>query len=124
MPPPPTKAQDAAAALRARLAELEAELGGLNVRPSEPGEQVQYGKRAGDHIAEVSDQLTRARAAEQVEMLAEQVKAALGRIDQGAYGLCEGCGGKIPEGRLAALPWATRCVDCAGTKRGARPAGG
>ena len=110
-------------ALQSRLAELEAELLTLNTRPSEPGEQVQYGKRAGDHIAQVTDQLTRARAAEQVEMLVEQVRAALLRIDEGAYGLCEVCGTPISEGRLAALPWATRCIGCAGTAGGAHPAG-
>ncbi|MHB1501107.1 MAG: TraR/DksA family transcriptional regulator [Candidatus Dormibacteria bacterium] len=122
MPPPPADAHDAASALLARLAELEAELATLNARPSEPGAQVQYGKRAGDHIAQVTDQLTRARAAEQVEMLVEQVRAALLRIEEGAYGLCEACGRPIPEGRLAALPWATRCVDCAGAAGGARAA--
>ena len=115
--------RDAALALQARLAELEAELLTLNARPTEPGAQVQYGKRAGDHIAQVTDQLTRARAAEQVEMLVQQVRVALLRIDQGAYGLCEVCGTPIPEGRLAALPWATRCIRCAGGAGGVGASG-
>jgi DnaK suppressor protein len=99
--------------LLARLGELEAELGSLTARPVEPGAQVQYGKRAGDHISQVTDNLTRARAAEQVELLAAQVRAALARIDQGLYGTCEVCGAPIPGDRLEALPWAVRCVTCA-----------
>ena len=116
----PTAPPEVVTLLQARLTELEAELAGLNARPTEPGAQVQYGKRAGDHIAQVTDQLARARAAEQVEKLAEQVRAALQRIDQGAYGICEVCQLPIPEARLAVLPWATRCVDCAAG--GSRPA--
>ena len=99
--------------LLARLGELEAELESLTVRPLEPGAQVQYGKRAGDHIAQVTDNLTRARAAEQVALLADQVRAALARMDQGLYGTCEVCGAPIPAARLQALPWAVRCVSCA-----------
>jgi len=29
-----------------------------------------------------------------------------------AYGLCEGCGCKIPIGRLNALPYTTLCITC------------
>jgi RNA polymerase-binding transcription factor DksA len=35
------------------------------------------------------------------------------RIRQGTYGVCEGCGERIPSGRLEAVPEATRCVACA-----------
>jgi phage/conjugal plasmid C-4 type zinc finger TraR family protein len=27
-------------------------------------------------------------------------------------GICEDCGNPIPPGRIAALPYCTRCVDC------------
>ena len=37
---------------------------------------------------------------------------ALGRIDEGSYGLCEECGLDIAEGRLAALPFTRLCVSC------------
>ena len=37
---------------------------------------------------------------------------ALGRIDDGSYGLCEECGLDIAEGRLAALPFTRLCVSC------------
>jgi DnaK suppressor protein len=42
----------------------------------------------------------------------EQIERALARLKQGTYGLCEGCGGKIPVGRLNALPYSTLCIAC------------
>ncbi len=43
-----------------------------------------------------------------------QVERALERVKQGAYGLCEDCGHKIPSERLKYQPAATRCVECQG----------
>jgi RNA polymerase-binding transcription factor DksA len=36
----------------------------------------------------------------------------LGKLEGGAYGVCEVCGRKIPAKRLEALPDANRCVAC------------
>ncbi|MGD0899624.1 MAG: TraR/DksA C4-type zinc finger protein [Thermoguttaceae bacterium] len=43
----------------------------------------------------------------------DQIEAAIERIDDGSYGRCEMCGGKIPKARLVAIPYASRCVQCA-----------
>lgn len=43
-----------------------------------------------------------------------QVKQALRRLSTGEYGICEVCGDNIAVGRLRAMPFATRCVACAG----------
>lgn len=40
------------------------------------------------------------------------IDAALGRINQGRYGICVKCNKKIPPARLEALPYAVLCVDC------------
>ena len=45
------------------------------------------------------------------DMLA-QIEHALGRIEDGSYGLCESCGNPIGKGRLQAFPRATLCVSC------------
>jgi DnaK suppressor protein len=42
----------------------------------------------------------------------EQVERALERVREGAYGLCESCGRRIPQERLKYQPAATRCVEC------------
>jgi DnaK suppressor protein len=40
-----------------------------------------------------------------------EVNAALRRIDDGTYGVCEVCGKPIPRERLLAIPWARLCID-------------
>jgi RNA polymerase-binding transcription factor DksA len=40
-----------------------------------------------------------------------EIEAALQRIEDGTYGICEGCGKPIDEGRLAAIPWTRLCID-------------
>jgi len=42
-----------------------------------------------------------------------EVDDALRRVDAGTYGACEGCGRPIAAERLAARPFARRCVTCA-----------
>ncbi len=37
---------------------------------------------------------------------------ALTRLDAGTYGICVGCDGPIPFGRLLVMPEATRCITC------------
>ena len=46
-----------------------------------------------------------------------QIEAALLRLDDGSYGVCERCGDRIAAGRLEALPTATTCVSCASSMR-------
>jgi RNA polymerase-binding protein DksA len=42
-----------------------------------------------------------------------QIDHALKRIDADTYLICEGCGEPVGEERLKALPYASRCIDCA-----------
>ena len=44
--------------------------------------------------------------------LARHLRAALGRIEDGSYGLCVQCDGLISEKRLLALPWTALCLSC------------
>jgi RNA polymerase-binding protein DksA len=45
--------------------------------------------------------------------LLREIDDALQRIEQGAYGICEGTGKPIPKARLKAQPWARYCVQYA-----------
>jgi DnaK suppressor protein len=56
---------------------------------------------------EISSQLAEMESSELV-----QIERALQRIKQGSYGICEGCGCKIPMLRLNALPYTTLCIKC------------
>jgi DnaK suppressor protein len=49
---------------------------------------------------------------ENSEHVLEAIDAALKRIEDGTYGTCVNCGKPIAEERLAAIPWATHCIDC------------
>ena len=40
------------------------------------------------------------------------IARALDRLDDGSYGRCERCRKPIPEERLRAVPYASRCVAC------------
>jgi RNA polymerase-binding transcription factor DksA len=50
---------------------------------------------------------------ENEEQALEEIAAALGRIERGTFGHCEGCRKAIPKDRLHALPYARYCFECA-----------
>jgi RNA polymerase-binding transcription factor DksA len=50
---------------------------------------------------------------ENEEFLANEVQAALRRLDDGTYGRCEFCERPIAEARLEALPYTRFCIKCA-----------
>jgi DnaK suppressor protein len=43
----------------------------------------------------------------------DRIEAALERIEDGVYGSCIECGGRIPKTRLNAIPHTPYCVKCA-----------
>ena len=47
------------------------------------------------------------------EGVLDLVESALERIEEGDYGVCIECQGKIPKTRLSALPYTPFCVKCA-----------
>ena len=51
--------------------------------------------------------------ARQAEHHITEVDAALGRLEDGTYGVCEDCGGPIAAGRLDVRPVARACITCA-----------
>jgi DnaK suppressor protein len=44
--------------------------------------------------------------------LLREVKSALRRIQDGSFGACTECEWAISPKRLAAVPWASRCIQC------------
>lgn len=41
-----------------------------------------------------------------------EIDAALERIEETSYGVCETCEKPIPKGRLKVIPYARLCIDC------------
>ena len=72
-------------------------------------------ERSADQMDEIQYALERDLAIRNVDSdsnLLRQIKAALRRIHGGAFGTCIDCEGVIGPKRLAAVPWASRCVRC------------
>ena len=69
-----------------------------------------------NHPADVATEVyERSRDVAQHDRLLHRVEAidvALGRFDQGEYGVCEHCGQEILFERLEALPYTTVCTKC------------
>lgn len=82
--------------------------------------QVQMAEKEGD-LPDVSDRASEGfedeismglMAIEAAQL--EDIEAAIKRIDDGTYGLCESCGKAIPKKRLEILPFARFCLSCRG----------
>jgi RNA polymerase-binding transcription factor DksA len=56
---------------------------------------------------------------ENEEFLANEVLAALRRMDEGTYGRCEMCGQDIAVARLEAIAYTRHCIKCAASGTGA-----
>lgn len=93
---------------RRAAAELDA------LRSAERDPEFEEGAQA-EHEA-----LTLARLGEAQRRELQQIDAALSRLDAGEYGLCTDCGQEIDPRRLAALPYALLCTECA-TRRERAP---
>jgi len=52
------------------------------------------------------------RLRDRERMLLKKIDETIERIDEGTYGICEGCGAEINIKRLEARPVTTLCIDC------------
>ncbi len=52
------------------------------------------------------------KVADRERKMMGRIKVALSRIQEGEYGMCQGCGEEITYGRLLARPVANMCIDC------------
>lgn len=41
-----------------------------------------------------------------------QIDEALGRLDEGTFGICEACEKPIPKSRLKVIPYTCLCIEC------------
>ncbi len=100
--------------LRSRRDELAAELGRLT-EPPEPGATVGFGKRVGEGTTEAVERFATTATARSIAASLAEVERALEKLDDGSYGICDGCGEAIPAARLEAMPAKATCVRCADT---------
>ena len=65
-----------------------------------------------DEIQYASERDLAIRNVDRESVLLRAVKAALRRVADGEFGACVECETAIGPKRLAALPWAARCIRC------------
>lgn len=103
-------ARNPAERLRARAEELRRVLqaaAGAAIS-GEHAEVVDFKDVAAEDTRAAVDEVAQTLAADELA----QVMAALRRVDDGSYGLCEDCGEPIDERRLLALPATAYCTAC------------
>lgn len=94
--------------LEKRLAELQERLSSIkeDVTRAHSGDSAEQAQeRENDEVVDAIGNET--------ALSIKVIQAALGRIEEGTYGVCERCGDAIGEARLQAVPEATQCVSCA-----------
>jgi RNA polymerase-binding protein DksA len=64
-----------------------------------------------DHATDMFDRELDETLEENAEHVLHEIDDALERIEAGTYGVCAACGKPIPEERLAAVPYATLCIE-------------
>lgn len=93
-------------ALTARVAELERitrQRDGITIeRSAELLEEVQWASERALAVGNLDRDCSQLRNA----------RAALGRIQDGSFGICQRCDEDIHPKRLAAVPWAAFCIHC------------
>ena len=65
-----------------------------------------------DQIQNATEREMAIRNADRDSTLLRDVKATLRRLEEGSFGTCIECESAISPKRLAAVPWASRCIQC------------
>jgi DnaK suppressor protein len=92
----------------------------LAARP-ERGSVVGFGKRIGDGTIEAVSRLTDIGVGGSLEQTLARTERALAKLDEGTYGVCDGCGQPIARDRQRAMPDSVFCLACAAAERRVRP---
>ena len=65
-----------------------------------------------DSASETVDREIEQSLEDNAEHLLASIDQALTRLDEGTYGSCVRCGKPVGDERLAALPYAAKCIEC------------
>jgi DnaK suppressor protein len=65
-----------------------------------------------DMTTEAAQRDLAAKILDRESALVRRVRSAIGRTDDGSYGLCLDCEEEIAPKRLKAIPWAEFCIRC------------
>lgn len=97
--------------LRTELKRIEDRAAGRDRLHAQPVGQ-DFDEPGGDAASETVERAQSMAVGASLRELLDEVTAALGKMDNGTYGVCDSCGKDITKKRLEALPWATLCKQC------------
>ncbi len=103
--------QDEQAELQQQLKRLEDQTTGRD-RLSAGVATEDFDEPGGDAATETVERSLAMATTKNLREMLDLVNAALEKIKEGTYGVCDVCGKDIPKKRLDALPYATMCLDC------------
>jgi len=93
--------------------DLESRAAALRSGATVPSGGISFGKRVGEGTSIAIERFTDVAIHDQIVQQLAEVEAALVRVAEGTYGVCQVCNRPIAPERLEAIPWAATCVSCA-----------
>jgi DnaK suppressor protein len=111
--PDPSHADELVALLEALRDDLEERAAALRAGANVPSGGISFGKRVGEGTSIAIERFADVAIHEQIMHQLAGVEAALVRVAEGRYGICDVCRLSIAAERLEAIPWAATCVSCA-----------
>ena len=102
--------------LEGLVREREAEGVGTQSETDSISELAAHDQHIGDLGTETFEREKDLSLLEQLEAEIGDLDAALRKVDEGTYGLCEVCGREISAERLEAMPGTRTCIDHAGAR--------
>jgi len=102
--------------LEGLVREREAEGVGTQSETDSISELAAHDQHIGDLGTETFEREKDLSLLEQLEAEIGDLDAALRKVDEGTYGLCEVCGREIGAERLEAMPGTRTCIDHAGAR--------
>lgn len=100
------------ARLNAERASLVGDIESLDTENKAQDDDYGVGNHSADDATEVFTRERNLALRDNADDLLARVDAALQRLDDGTYGICERCGKQINPERLEALPYAAYCITC------------
>ncbi len=97
--------------LQAELKRIEDKAAGRDRLHSEQAGQ-DFDEPGGDAAIETVERAQAMAVGASLREQFDEVNAALAKIENGTYGICDSCGKQITKKRLEVLPWATLCKEC------------
>ena len=109
----PPRADELVATLEAVRDDLEHRAAALRSGANVPSGGISFGKRVGEGTSIAIERFADVAIHDQIVHQLAAVEAALVRVAEGKYGVCDVCGRAIAPERLEVIPWAATCVACA-----------